>query len=86
MFYDGNQDWAWRLTPDVVGSWHWTTVCGDQDQKYGLSGHQGIIQSVAVTDGRKGSVLVDPEATSQMMYENGKQYTLVRNPRHDPTS
>ena len=74
MFYDGGTEWAWRFTPDVVGEWQWSTRC---EKGYGLDGIQGSVSIVAAQDGRLGAVLVDPHAPLQMIYEAGKQYTLV---------
>lgn len=73
MFHDGGQEWAWRFTPDVVGDWQWRTECDG----YGLGGHKGTISSAASQDGRLGAIIRDPAETTQLIYESGKQYTVV---------
>jgi hypothetical protein len=74
MFYDGGNEYAWRLAPDVVGEWHWTTTCAPG---FGLDGLHGTVRSTAARPGRRGGVIADPSEPLQMVFENGEQYTLV---------
>lgn len=74
MFYDGDSEWAWRLSPDAVGEWKFATVC---EPGYGLDGHSGSLQSVAAQDGRLGGLIIDPTAPTQLVHESGARYNLV---------
>ena len=71
-FYSGDSTYAFRLTPDQPGRWDWRCDC---DEGYGLDGLEGSIE-VAASD-LLGGVIPDPVSPTYLMYESGKQYTMV---------
>lgn len=74
MFYDGGHDFSFRLAPDAVGEWTWTTHC---EHGYGLDGKHGVVKSTRANGAQLGGLIIDPEAPTQLIYESGSRYTLV---------
>ena len=73
MFYDGGMVWAWRLTPDQPGEWIWNTEC----ESLGLINVTGTIEASASSEDLDGSVIVDAERPTHLVYESGQPYTMV---------
>mmetsp|Transcript_48337 Transcript_48337/g.112054 ORF Transcript_48337/g.112054 Transcript_48337/m.112054 type:complete len:560 (-) Transcript_48337:130-1809(-) len=73
MFYDGNDEWAFRFAPDAEGMWNWTTSCFADP---GLDTKEGYVQCRG-SKGSPGGILVDPDHPRHLIYENGWHYLPI---------
>lgn len=71
LFWDGDDTWRLRFSPDLVGSWQWQTESNDD----GLNGHRGQFDVVA-SDLRGGIEVMDGHPF-HFQYQNGERMWFV---------
>lgn len=66
LFWDGGATWRLRLSPDLVGDWHWRIASPDA----GLNGRQGALSCRPSL--RRGSIVARRDASHHFAYQNGE--------------
>ena len=73
LFFDGTGEYAFRFTPDALGSWTWKTVCPHDDAR--LNGNTGVVQCLAGT--QHGGLIQSAVAVHRLSHEDGTPFLPV---------
>jgi hypothetical protein len=73
FFYDGNSTYAFRFTPDAVGTWDWSTTCPPSPS---IDAKKGSV-SCADSGSHTGGIIADPQNPQHFVHEDGSRYLLV---------
>ncbi|NJR57488.1 MAG: DUF4038 domain-containing protein [Cyanobacteria bacterium CRU_2_1] len=71
LFWNGNQEWKVRFSPDVEGIWRWSIDSNDS----GLDGQSGSLTTVASTS--NGGIRVNPAFPYHFEYQDGTPFWLL---------
>ncbi|QDT67631.1 Putative endoglucanase [Planctomycetes bacterium MalM25] len=69
-FYNGGREYLVRFTPPAAGEWAYTTASSVAS----LDGLAGELNAEPARDGRRGGIVIDPESSIRLAYENGEAY------------
>jgi hypothetical protein len=72
-FYDGNGKWILRFTPTSPGEWNYVT---ESERIEALNGQTGSFSAVRAA-GNKGRIIINPNNTHKLAWENGDSYFLM---------
>ena len=71
LFYDGNDTWGMRFTPDMPGSWDWNVSGCDENPSLHGSGHVVVAPN---TDGYDGGVVQSATNPRALVRETGQPF------------
>lgn len=69
-FYNGAREYVVRFTPPSPGAWRYTTISSVAS----LDSLKGSIEAKPARDGRRGGIVIDPDSSIRLAYENGDGY------------
>lgn len=69
-FFDGNGEFVVRFTPPSPGQWSYLTRSSTPE----LDNKRGTLDAEPAKKGRKGGIVIAPDALRQFRYENGDRY------------